>query len=181
MRKAGPAKACRQSRPELGLTLILSSPRTTHTNHTGKIICLPSYLCLLATLLLMPSPCLSPFLSAVTTFCLLFWGALRSSCSLQWEHGGGGLGGGALPGCVDSVRTSSHFYLVYRPFEQCSSSPSLANVRTDGFNSFPSLPLWGVFPPSTFLSLFVCKHPVEDLVCLRSFGQATHLFLSFST
>lgn len=34
--KGRPAKASQQSRPELWLTLIVSSPCTTHTSHTGK-------------------------------------------------------------------------------------------------------------------------------------------------
>lgn len=41
-----------------------------------------------------------------------------------------------------------------------------------------------VYPSSTFLSLLVCEHPVEDLVCLRFLCQAVHclyLFFSFST
>lgn len=62
----------------------------------------------------------NPLLPAVTVFCLLLSGALESSCSCQWRPRGGGLGSGALLGCVDSVRTHSHFYLVYRQFEQCS-------------------------------------------------------------
>ena len=44
MRKAETAKASRQSRPELWLTLILSYPHTTHTNHTGKL-CLSLHIC----------------------------------------------------------------------------------------------------------------------------------------
>lgn len=107
MRKAEPAKSFRQSRPELWLARILSSPPyNTHKPHR-KIVSLSSYLCLLAILLCMPSPRLIPFLPAVTIFRLLLSGALGSSCSLQGRHRGGGLGGGLLSGCVDSVRTES--------------------------------------------------------------------------
>lgn len=117
MRKAEPAKSFRRSRPERWLALILSSPPYhTHKPHR-KIVSLPSYLCLLAILLFMPSPRLSPFLAAVTVFCLLCSGALRSSCSLQGRHRGGGLGARVLLGCADSVKTNSHFYRVYRQFE----------------------------------------------------------------
>lgn len=79
-------------------------PYHTHKPHR-KIVSLSSYLCLLAILLCMPSSRLIPFFPAVTIFRLLLSGALRSSCSLQWRHSGGGLGGGVLLGCVDSVGT----------------------------------------------------------------------------
>lgn len=149
MRKAEAAKSFRQSRPELWLALTLSSPPYhTHKPHR-KIVFLPSYLCLLAILLFVPSPCLSPFLTAVTAFRLLFPGPLRSSGNLQWKHQGGGLGGEVLFGCVDTVRTNSPFYLVYRQFEQCCYSPSLANIRTDGFNFSPLPSSLGISPPAT--------------------------------
>lgn len=57
---------------------------------------------------------------------------------------------------------------------------SLANVTTDGFDFFfsPSLfpSSWGrvLFFLLTFLSLFVCEHPVKDWVCLGLFGWAIH-------
>lgn len=81
-------------------------PYHTHKPHR-KIVCLPSYLYILATLLFMPSSRLIPFLPAVTIFCLLLSGALESSCSLQQRPRGGGLGSGALLGCVDSQNQQS--------------------------------------------------------------------------
>lgn len=61
-----------------------SSPPPYHTHKPHKkIVSLPSYLCILATLLFMPSPRLIRFLPAVTVFCPLLSGALEGSCSLQ--------------------------------------------------------------------------------------------------
>ena len=142
MRKAETAKASRQSRPELWLTLILNYPHTTQENCRSLFIfvhfgCTPIY----SKSLPNPLPSSCHYILPVA-----FW-ALASSCNFQWRPRGGGLGSGALLGCVDSVRTNSHFYLVYRQFEECSHSPSLANVRTDGFNFFPSPPSLGSLSP----------------------------------
>ena len=131
---------------------------------------LPSYLCIWAILLCMPTSRLIPSFppSLYSACCFLGfgkqlqlpveaqrwwpwqWGVVRvcglgqNPRSCQWRPRGGGLGSGALSGYVDSVRIHGHFYLVYRQLEQCSHAPSLANVRTDGFNFFLSS-LWGRF------------------------------------
>ena len=120
----------------------------------------------------------NPLLPAVTVFCLLLSGALESSCSCQWRPRGGGLGSGVLLGCVDSVRTRSHFYLVYRQFEQCSLS-SFGKRQNWWLSFFPLLSLGEIFPPSAFLSLFVCERPMEGLVCLRFSAHLLFFVLPF--
>jgi hypothetical protein len=62
--------------PKLWLALIFSFPHHMPKPHR-KIVSLPSYLCLLATRLFMPSPCLTPFLPAVTVSQLLLSGGFR--------------------------------------------------------------------------------------------------------
>lgn len=62
--------------PKLWLALIFSFPHHMPKPHR-KIVSLPSYLCLLATRLFMPSPCLTPFLPAVTMSQLLLSGGFR--------------------------------------------------------------------------------------------------------
>lgn len=76
------------------------SPYHTHKSHR-KIVSLPSYLCLLAICVFMPSPGLMPLLPAFTVFCLLFSGAVRSSWTPQRRPRGGGFGHALLGGCVD--------------------------------------------------------------------------------
>lgn len=145
MRKAEPAKPFRQSGPEtLASSYFELPPYHTHKPHR-KIVSLPSYLCLLAIRVFMPSPGLMPLLPAFTVFCLLFSGAVRSSWTPQRRPRGGGFGHGLSGGCVHCRNKVTYTWFM-GSFEQCSHSPSLANVRTDGFNFFPSLPLWGVFP-----------------------------------
>lgn len=149
------------------------SPHHTHKPHR-KIVSLPLYLCLWATLLFMPSPCLISFLPAVTIFCLLLSGGFEKQLQLSEEVQGGWHW---WKGIVSVCGLYQNWQLLLPGLwtVQCSHSPSLANVRTDGFNFFSLPSSLGIFLfSSTLLSLFVCEHPVEDFICLRFFCQAIH-------
>lgn len=63
-------------------------PYHTHKPHK-KIVSLPLYLCLLATLLFMPSPCLISFLPAVTILCLLLSRGFEKQLQPSEEAQGG--------------------------------------------------------------------------------------------
>lgn len=120
--------------PKLWLALIFSFPHHMPKPHR-KTVSLPSYLCLLAARLFMPSPCLTPFLPAVTVSQLLFLGASGCSCSLQGRHRLVRIA--AVVECT-GLWNCSCFYPVSIRSEQCSHS--LANVSADGFYFFSSPP-----------------------------------------
>lgn len=97
--RAVPANSFGPSRPELGPALNCELPSPYHTRKPHrKSVSLPSYLCLLATLLFMPSPCLIPFLPAVSRFCQLLSGGFEKQLQASEESGGGGVGGGGCRG-----------------------------------------------------------------------------------
>lgn len=87
--------------PKCWLALIFSFPPHKPKPHR-KIVSLPSYLCLLATCLFMPSPCLTPFLPAVTMSQLLLSGGFRVQLQSSGEAQAGEDSGRVLVVCTDS-------------------------------------------------------------------------------
>lgn len=177
MRKDKPAKSFRPPRPNTWASSYFQLP-TPHAQTTQESCLSPFILCLLATLLFMPSPCLTPFLPAVTVSWLLPSGGFREQLQSSGVAQAGGDGDGIRRVC--GPRNCNHFYLVSRQSQRCPRC-FLANVSTDGFNFFPSPSLLGSpRPPAHSLAIGSVNILWKIWFVLFSFARLFIIFSSFT-
>lgn len=138
-----PSPSGRQD-PTLGLALILSFPHHMPKPHR-KVVSLPSYLCLLATLLFMPSPCLTPFLPAVTVSWLLPSGAFREQLQSSGVAQADGDGDRVLVGCVDPETAVISTWFLNSSSSALAASWQMLALMALIFSPLP--PSWGVPAP----------------------------------
>lgn len=144
MRKDRSAKSFRPPRPNTWASSYFQLP-TPHAQTTQESCLSPFILCLLATLLFMPSPCLTPFLPAVTVSWPLPSGGFREQFQSSGVAQAGGDGDRAFVGCVDPETAVISTWFLDSPSGALAASWQMSALMALIFSPLP--PSWGVPAP----------------------------------